>query len=526
MSAPVEATHKAQLSVKCHKCEKQFTHPCRLRRHLEKKTECRQQRSHGCECGKTYVDRHSLYRHRKLCIARRGLAPTGGSRAQPIVIQNIQNIHNTNVHVNALGQNQTFHLAAPAAPKSAGAAPSPTIAPPAGWPAKWPIPAVTPNPFSPPGFGLSLEQLTAAVEALPESVREACRRGDQTAVVQLLMGILRQIHADPLERNVYMNPRRGDQALIYIPEHWVTCQLDEAGQAMFRRIAEVLGCLPRQAPPSLRTVATAARQSCAASAPELARASRAVLSAHLENVRHASAAGADWLGLGADEAESLAFFGQEWTTHLQSQVVAAAAEASSQLYEMSQVTEGTGPAMASLALAECARYLIHGHTSNLTMLPRSETEVYVHSRLGWEPRSRESATMGVVARLGWIMTDLLSEVDATPLSALNPWFGERHAELMGQESVSRIMLNYLSAAARYYGALSPRPDAHDRREAARRILQASAPSLEYEGRAILRAPALTEDRPQAPPPRRAQPMERPVANRALTDAEVEELLGW
>ena len=428
------------------------------------------------------------------------------------MVQNISNtIHNTNVHVNALGQNQTFHLAAPAISKPAGSVALPT-APLPGWPTRWPPPPITPNPFDPPGFSLSLEQLTAAVGALPESVREACRRGDQTAVVQLLMGILRKVHSDPCERNVYMNPRRGDQALVYIPEHWVTCALDEAGQAMFRRIADILGCLPRQAPLEIMRVASAARESCAASAPELARASRAALSAHLENVRHASAAGTDWLGLGVDEREQPAFFGQERTAHLQSQVVAAAAEAASQLYEATQVTERTAPTLAARALAECARYLVHGHASNLTMLPGPVGGmVYVHARRGWEPRPQEAAASELMARLGWIMGDLLSEVVTSPLHALSPWFGDRIAELAGQESVALVVSNYLKAAARYYGSLAPIPDARNRREAARRLLAVSAPT------------AIECAAPPAPAPAPA-PVERQPG--ALTDAEVEELLGW
>jgi len=231
----------------CTKCEKMFRDTVALKRHLSRKTPCdaisrraEAEVRYACDrCEKTYADRPSLYRHRRKCKkAELGTLPTqltpGPASARPVII------HNTNIHVNALGQNQTFNLApspaSPAPPPAAGRTQGPPHI--RGWPSRWSPLTAPPHPFSPPGFGLSLEQLTAAVEALPESVREACRGGDQTAVVQLLMGILRQVHADPQERNVYVNPRRGDQALVYIPEHWVTCALDEAGPAMYRRIAE------------------------------------------------------------------------------------------------------------------------------------------------------------------------------------------------------------------------------------------------------------------------------------------------
>ena len=315
------------VSFACETCGKKFNDFKDLTRHRNRKTPCTGAvRPFICECGKACTQATNMHRHRR---EHHSSSKTAEKTPGPVVINQTTVNQFNSIQANAPGANGNMVMVPVTELHSPEGGQRGTQSVP-GWPTRWPVPAVTPNPFSPPGFSLSLEQLTAAVEALPESVREACRRGDQTAVVQLLMGILRRIHADPLERNVYMNPRRSDQALIYIPEHWVTCQLDEAGQAMFRRIAEVLGCLPRQVPPALRTMATAARQSCATSAPELARASRAALSAHLENVRHPSTAGVDWLGLSADEAESLAFFGQEWTAHMQSQVVAAAAEAASQ----------------------------------------------------------------------------------------------------------------------------------------------------------------------------------------------------
>ena len=452
-----------------------------------------------------------MYRHRKGCAALEPELDQKDATNGVVINHTVHNIQN--IQVNAPSVFAPSIVAPNVIAASESQAPSTaTLAHVPGWPTGWPVPPVTPNPFSPPGFSLSLEQLTSAVGALPESVREACRRGDQTAIVQLLMGILRRIHADPQERNVYMNPRRGDQALVYIPEHWVTCALDEAGRAMYRRIADILGCLPRQIPQEVRTVAAAARQRCAASAPELVRASRAALSAHLENVRNSSAAGLDWLGTGADDEETIAFFGQERTAHLQVQAVVAAAEASSRLYDPSQVTEEAAPRMASRALAECARYMVHGHPGNLTILPGPGGQVYVHARRGWEPRPRAQVEQDLVARIGWVMADLLYEAAATPLQALRPWFESRHAELAGEEAVAEIMRNYAAASARYYGGQQPRPDAQDRREAARRIVSA------------LTQPAITREAGRMPPaPGRG---EGPADQEPLTESDLEELLGW
>ena len=179
---------------------------------------------------------------------------------------------------------------------------------------------------------------------------------------------------------------------------------------------------------------------------------------------------------------------------------------------------------------------MHGHASNLTILPGPGEDVYVHSRRGWELRSRESAAAELVARLGWVMVDLLSEVESTPLHALTPWFEERHAELTSHEPVARIMANYLLAAKRYYSALQPRPDAHDRREAARRILRTPPPELKNKGKTVqtqlpaLKAEVSQPGHPTADHQKNEKALEhRPESGtpgQTLTDAEVEELLGW
>lgn len=170
-------------------------------------------------------------------------------------------------------------------------------------------------------------------------------------------------------------------------------------------------------------------------------------------------------------------------------------------------------------------------------------QVYVHARRGWEPRSRESAVSELMARLGWIMGDLLTEVEKTPLRALIPWFEARVEELTGQEPVARIVTNYLSAAARYYGSLTPRPDSRDRREAARRLLRPQPRALENGAdSAPDRFPPLTahgnnylqlsflapEHAPQtqAERPSLSAIESVPPTPAPLTDADLEELLGW
>ena len=522
----------------CERCKRVFEYPYLLRRHTSQKTNCGSKKAgrFQCDrCGRQYSSAPGLCRHRKTCGAR---APRVREEpAAPSIIINQTHIDNS-IHVNALGrssfvlnQRPQGYASGPSEPSS----PQPARALP-GWPPNWPAPEVVPYPFSPPGFEVSLEQLTAAVESLPQSVRDACRRGEQAAVSKLLMGVLRQIHADPKERNVYMNPRRSDQALVYIPEHWVACALDEAGQSMFRRIVEVIDGLPL--PPAVQTMALAARTSCEADVTQLVRASRAALSAHLENVR-LGAEGVDWLGAGAgDGGKSLAFFGREWTQHLVPEMLVAAAEAASGVRSEARATDGEGARQASLALIEVARYVIHGQASNLTILPCREGVVWVHERAGWQQLDACAAAVALRDRVAEILDDQLSRVAGSPLGALRPWLRERREELHPFAAV-RILENYLAAAVRYYGAREPRQEAQDRREAARRLVQGRGGD---GGGDRGREPEGALEPPGAPlgaPPSAALPAQgargalqapgRPRGGPApaeLTEQELEEILGW
>jgi len=52
------------------------------------------------------------------------------------------------------------------------------------------------------------------------------------------MGLIKQVHRDPRERNVYLNPKRSDQVLVFIGAVWEVLQVAEATRSLFDRTAD------------------------------------------------------------------------------------------------------------------------------------------------------------------------------------------------------------------------------------------------------------------------------------------------
>ena len=385
-----------------------------------------------------------------------------------------------------------------------------------GWPAKWPVPQVVPTTFKPLGFEISQPELEAAVGSLTREERASCARGETLGVARLLVEILKRVHSDPKERNIYLNPTRSDQALVFIPSNWSAQPLEEAAQTMFARIRTLLSEARNDAERDVKSAVAGARKVCEGNLPQLARASRSQLAAHLENVRRATASGEDWLGTGGDPSDQPAFIGKELAGHLVMAMLAPALEQAAGVYSRRDVSEETAVDRASRALAECSRYMLHTRPANLTVLEVGG-RLYAHEHeAGWVEWPRERAASALLRRAASALDDRFYDMPGTPLVALRPWFGERLPEVLsspsGREAAERVLSHYAAAAARYYGSLPQVQDPHDRKESARRLL-AGEPQLRYDP---LAATVINEEgRPALVHP-----------PRDLTDAEVEELLGW
>ncbi len=544
----------------CSKCMKSFRDGVTLKRHSQRTRPCIKAKPHTCAgCDKAYTDVSSLYRHRKECLLYAKTLESHKKEttksetelfqekkveltvsSQPVtVVHNIQNINN--IHVNALGKNQQFAIVpsiqaggnttAISGPNSitnsailqAAPGSDPFRFP--GWPDKWPAPSVLPAPFKPLGFEISQPELEAAVGSLTEDERASCARGDTLGVARLLVEILKRVHSDPKERNVYLNPSRSDQALVFIPESWSAQPLEEAAQSLFARIRVLLNDVETSAERGVKSAVIGARRGCVGKLPQLARASRGQLAAHLENVRRATASGEDWLGTGGEPMDQPAFIGKEHVGHLNPQMLASALEQASGVYSEGDVREGTAVGQVSRAMAECARYMLHTCPTNLSVV-EVEGEVYAHEReAGWVPWPRDRAAEAILRRASWAIDSRLRDVPDTPLVALRPWLRERLPEVLsspqGREAAERVIWHYAQAASRYYSALPRVQDPHDRKEAARCLIMGEAPQRINPRQSLAYAPVSVEGRLHGPE-KAALTAPQP----ALTDAELEEMLGW
>ena len=75
---------------------------------------------------------------------------------------------------------------------------------------------------------------------------EYCRLSDEEKVdaeravpyvLEALVDLVKRAHADPAERNVYLNPRRADQAMVFDEAVWKIVALTEAVRRLFDNVA-------------------------------------------------------------------------------------------------------------------------------------------------------------------------------------------------------------------------------------------------------------------------------------------------
>lgn len=187
--------------------------------------------THRCDCGKIYAYSSGLSRHRKTCL-RVGRPPRPAEEkemAEPPAPPNIIIQHNAAVNI----QNTVNILAVGGAAKGMP-----------GWPVKWPV-LDPPRPYAPPSFTITVEILRRAIAARAVN-SEACLRGDPAAVATLLVEIVKMLHTDQYERNMYLNPSRADQVLVFVPDRWTTISLREAISLTLEHVvSELAEVLPR-----------------------------------------------------------------------------------------------------------------------------------------------------------------------------------------------------------------------------------------------------------------------------------------
>lgn len=470
------SAERLALGRTCTRCGKTFSLPSVLRKHQARKTPCdpvleadqdvleKARKPYACShCGRRFTTAPARCRHQKeACRAatpalleqalgplRKEIEALRGGDVPQHGTQNIQNnitvfapvtnnlVATTNVL--AIGSN---NIGVPGAPP--------------GWPPGWAAPLAPPTPF-PSSFTIPLDVLR---RALPSDAKkaDACRRGDPTAIAHLMVGIVQQMHSNPRERNMYLNPKRADQVLVYIPERWEVRPLLEAVDLVFEQVAgEIEEALPHVEQPLLG-IARAAREGFHGHREEVVRRSRGAMAAHLANMASLARGGDSgecWLGdAGADVKGTRRELGKESSKHLTHATLIDNLERSLGVYSLADVQAEPIADLAVKALITFAHLLLNGRPDNLTVAVLEGGIVHYWEHHTWKAghaaeKGRHQADAMVGTLLLWLGGCTASATHLTPLVEYLKAHREEMATAEGEKQV--ILAQYAKAALRHHG---------------------------------------------------------------------------
>src|SRR3990172_803671 len=296
----------------CPKCAKKFSAPCLLRRHLARKTPCEQvlqverggdEDFHACAaCNRTFTSRQAKSRHfLNFCKAGKKTDDGLGQKVQALQQQVAdlihlkksnegcpQNFQATNLIVNNGTVIQTTDNSHKISNSNTTVNQQianflPASIPLPGWPEKWPQPLIDPKPFTSPN-DVEMGGLQQAAARLSPTETAACRKGEPRAVAALLMEVLRRVHEDPEQRNIYLNPDRGDQALVFVPRQWLLKPLQEATHHIFEQMMKAMADLPVQGRPLEQDLLTGTKDGFEKKPQAVVQTSNSAMIAHLKNM--------------------------------------------------------------------------------------------------------------------------------------------------------------------------------------------------------------------------------------------------
>jgi hypothetical protein len=250
----------------CEKCGKAFAKPFLLKRHRARKTPCDPiidaagDADSTCKyCGRTFTTDQALSRH-VLHRCKIANSDEGMNKLMDHTIQRQLEQQNAKIdRLTSLLERQQFVFGAlpgvraePAAPTAINVGAALNVSSVTNVNAVTNVTNVTNNIAQVtirPWDGAPADRidvplsLIAAAFAENSRLKEYCRLGDDEKtdpkiappyVLEMLMDLVRRAHADPAARNVYLNPRRADQALVCLKSgRWEVIQLAEATRLIF-----------------------------------------------------------------------------------------------------------------------------------------------------------------------------------------------------------------------------------------------------------------------------------------------------
>jgi len=481
----------------CQKCAKKFDAPYLLRRHIARKTSCEpvlrtedneDDDFYTCTaCNRTFASRQSKSRHiNGRCKAQNKKIDLGLDQKVQALQQQVaellqkktsegrspQNFQATNLIVNngtviqttdnshnILNSNNTSN-SNNLNQQIANFLPTPTPTP--GWPAKWPLPLIDPKPFTSPSK-VELGELQQAAARLSATETAACRKGEPRAVSALLVEVLRQVHEDPEQRNIYLSPDRGDQALVFVPRQWMLKPLQVATHHVFEQMVKKLADLPMQGATTEQELMAGAKDSFEKNSQAIVQTSNSAMTAHLKNMKALLRVPGQQMQM-LEEAtwtagdEPPEEFCHEAYGHINLASTLFTMEIDAGVNCVDDVVEAHYAEQSRRAIHSLARQVLRWKAKNQTVVQITEKTALIYTWRGWEEKPAAEAGEKLFRSFAKVVVSYVEGPVATPLRPLGRYIVQHIDELAAEEKRCLTLLGQYSQQAERVCATSTNPE--------------------------------------------------------------------
>ncbi len=496
----------------CPKCGKVFGAPCWLRRHLDRKTPCEQvlrseegsdKNAHVCAaCKRIFATRQAKSQHcHNHCkvqnkktegeldqkvqalqqqvaeLLQKKTSDAGGPQniqATNLIVNNgtvIQNTDNSNVDnsykvlnqiqgdVNQI-QGTMNQIQGNVNQQIANFLPTPAPTP--GWPTKWPAPLVDPRPFTSPS-NVKVDKLQQAAARLGVTETAACRKGEPRGVSALLVEVLRQAHEDPEQRNIYLSPDRGDQALVFVPRQWLLKPLQEATQHVFEQMVKRLADLPMQGHSIEQDLMAGAKDGFEKKPQAVVQTSNSAMTAHLKNMeallrvpgqQMTTLEDATWTA-GDEPPEE---FCHEAFGHIKLESTLYTMEIDAGVNCADDVVEARYAEQSRQAIYSLGRQVLRWKAKNQTAVRVTEKTALIYTWRGWEEKPAAEVGEKLFRSFAEVVVSYVEGPVTTPLRPLGRYITQHINELVAEEKESLVLLGQYSQQAERVCATSTNPE--------------------------------------------------------------------
>ena len=245
----------------CRKCNATFAKHQGLRAHEARLRPCDAITDHQCQhCSKKYTRADNLKRHTQICrevvaahnqslMARINAIEQNQAMTQASNTVTVMNMNSTVTNIQNI-QNVTN--------------------------------VVNITPWGTP-LALSDSDVETALARIPSLVGSPA----MSEIVDVLMSLVKKAHSPSEARNVYLNPKRGDQALALTAEGWAAMPLSEATAALFDGASAQIAARPSRAnvKQPIRTLRTIVPVQYQQGKEEAVQLGLKPMEAHLQNTR-------------------------------------------------------------------------------------------------------------------------------------------------------------------------------------------------------------------------------------------------